>query len=111
MRRSGSEQSERLNTVIRKIPTLLGQKDIVVPSVILIWDGSLSPGYGKIGSKARDAISLMAQSEGLFLDPVYTAKTFAGLLDAEPAGYLLTLSETKSLLARFPIFWTNTACR
>lgn len=30
---------------------------------------------------ANDAIRLLAREEGLFLDPVYTGKAFAGMLD------------------------------
>ena len=81
VRRNSDEQSERLKVVTRKISTLLGQTEIVAPADILTWDGALAPGYGLLGSKSREAINLMAQSEGLFLDPVYTGKSFAGLID------------------------------
>jgi 1-aminocyclopropane-1-carboxylate deaminase/D-cysteine desulfhydrase-like pyridoxal-dependent ACC family enzyme len=41
---------------------------------------ALAPGYGRIGPLAREAIELMAQLEGLFVDPVYTAKSLAVLI-------------------------------
>jgi len=44
------------------------------------WDGALAPGYGQVGRQTAEAMTLMARYEGLFLDPVYTAKTFAGVL-------------------------------
>lgn len=81
VRRNSIEQSARLKIVTQKISTLLGQSETVAASSILTWDGALAPGYGLPGSKTREAISLMAQSEGLFLDPVYTGKSFAGLID------------------------------
>ena len=34
---------------------------------------------GLVGT-AREALTLMARAEGILLDPVYSAKTFAGLL-------------------------------
>ena len=46
---------------------------------IRVWDGALAPGYSKIGPKNLDAIKLMASQEGIFLDPVYTAKSFSAI--------------------------------
>ena len=38
------------------------------------------PGYAIPSPEGNEAISLMAREEGLFLDPVYTGKAFAGLM-------------------------------
>lgn len=38
------------------------------------------PGYAIPSPEGNAAISMMAQNEGLFLDPVYTGKAFAGLV-------------------------------
>ena len=38
------------------------------------------PGYAIASEAGNAAISLMAETEGLFLDPVYTGKAFAGLI-------------------------------
>ena len=38
------------------------------------------PGYAKPSEAGMEAIALMAAREGLFLDPVYTGKAFAGLI-------------------------------
>jgi 1-aminocyclopropane-1-carboxylate deaminase/D-cysteine desulfhydrase-like pyridoxal-dependent ACC family enzyme len=37
-------------------------------------------GYGILTPEAIEAIKLLARTEGLFLDPVYTAKGMAGLI-------------------------------
>ena len=39
------------------------------------------PGYERPNAMASEAIRLLARTEGLFLDPVYTGRVFAGLLD------------------------------
>ncbi|MFW6070685.1 MAG: 1-aminocyclopropane-1-carboxylate deaminase/D-cysteine desulfhydrase, partial [bacterium] len=39
------------------------------------------PGYAKLTPQTARAIRLLARSEGIILDPVYTGKAFAGLLD------------------------------
>lgn len=39
------------------------------------------PGYAKLTPQTGHAMRLLARSEGIILDPVYTGKAFAGLLD------------------------------
>ena len=41
----------------------------------------LGNGYGIVGAQERDAIRLMAHTEGILLDPVYSGRAFGGLLD------------------------------
>lgn len=40
-----------------------------------------SAGYGIVTPQEVNAISLLAHTEGILLDPVYTARAFAGLID------------------------------
>jgi 1-aminocyclopropane-1-carboxylate deaminase/D-cysteine desulfhydrase-like pyridoxal-dependent ACC family enzyme len=42
--------------------------------------GYFAPGYERPNEGATEAIRLLARSEGLLIDPVYTGKAFAGLL-------------------------------
>lgn len=44
-------------------------------------DAYVGPGYGKMTEETRGAMSLLAQSEGVFTDPVYTGKALGGLID------------------------------
>lgn len=44
------------------------------------------PGYAVASEEGNAAVRLMAGQEGLFLDPVYTGKAFAGLLDMAEEG-------------------------
>jgi len=53
----------------------------VQPADVLIDDDYLGGGYGVISDAEIEAIRLFAQTEGLMLDPVYTGKAAAGLLD------------------------------
>jgi D-cysteine desulfhydrase family pyridoxal phosphate-dependent enzyme len=80
VRRAQGLQHERIRTVSRKIEALLDCQPIVGNDAIRTWDVALAPGYGRIGPPAREAIALMAQREGLFVDPVYTAKSLATLI-------------------------------
>ena len=53
------------------------------------------PGYAIPSPEGNEAIALMAQKEGLFLDPVYTGKAFAGLLKMAEEG---AFRETENVL-------------
>ena len=44
------------------------------------------PGYAIASEAGNAAVALMAQREGIFLDPVYTGKAFAGLLELAEEG-------------------------
>ncbi len=46
-----------------------------------VRDEYLGGGYGVMGRAEREAIELAAQSEGLLVDPVYTGRALAGLID------------------------------
>ncbi|CAN5201958.1 D-cysteine desulfhydrase [soil metagenome] len=46
-----------------------------------VLDGYLGPGHGKPSPEGRAAAELAARTEGLVLDPVFTAKAMAALVD------------------------------
>ncbi len=80
VRRDSDQQTARMKTLMDKIGALLPDIQPVPEQDVLTWDGALAPGYGQVGPQAAQAISLMARFEGLFVDPVYTGKSFAGVL-------------------------------
>jgi len=53
----------------------------VTPAEIEIEDRYVGEGYGIPTEECIDAIRLVAQTEGIFLDPVYTGKAMAGIID------------------------------
>jgi len=44
-------------------------------------DGYVGAGYGIVSPEGRRAMKLVAETEGLFLDPVYSSKAMAALID------------------------------
>lgn len=46
------------------------------------------PGYAIASREGNEAVALMAEKEGIFLDPVYTGKAFAGLIQMAREGKL-----------------------
>ncbi|AHF77751.1 D-cysteine desulfhydrase [Sodalis praecaptivus] len=53
---------------------------------ISLWDEYYAPGYGVANDEGREAIALLARLEGIVLDPVYTGKAMAGLIDGLDRG-------------------------
>ncbi|MBW1696849.1 MAG: D-cysteine desulfhydrase family protein [Deltaproteobacteria bacterium] len=51
------------------------------PEEIHNEDNYVGDRYGVVTPECREALILVARSEGIFLDPVYTAKAMAGLID------------------------------
>ncbi len=58
----------------------------VSPDEIEVHDDYLGQGYGIPTAEALAAIRTVAQTEGIFLDPVYTSKGMAGLIDLAGTG-------------------------
>jgi D-cysteine desulfhydrase family pyridoxal phosphate-dependent enzyme len=48
---------------------------------VIAFDDYLGGGYAVLGDPEREAIRLAAKHEGLLLDPVYTGRAMAGLVD------------------------------
>ena len=65
---------------------LLGVGDRLDIDDVRIVDEQLGEGYGRVTDAMIDAVRLMASSEGLLLDPVYSGKAFAGLISDVRAG-------------------------
>ena len=59
----------------------LGMDITITPDEVMVNDDYIGEGYGLVTEGCRQAIKLVAQTEGIFLDPVYTGKAMAGLID------------------------------
>lgn len=54
---------------------------------VIIFDEYIGEGYSIPTPAMVEAVKLMARIEGILLDPVYTGKTMAGLIDLMKKGY------------------------
>jgi len=54
---------------------------------ITIYDEYAGPGYGVITDEKAEAVKLAAETEGLFLDPVYTGTSMAALIGLIREGF------------------------
>jgi len=51
------------------------------PDDLIVLDGYVGEGYGIPSPECLETIRLVARTEGILLDPVYTGKAMAGLID------------------------------
>ena len=79
--RPKSEGQQRIAMLVHDAAEFLDIDIPLAPQDIVIDDGYIGAGYAIITPEARAAIRLVAQREGIFLDPVYTGKAMAGMLD------------------------------
>jgi D-cysteine desulfhydrase len=66
--------------ISRRLAPRLGLQP-VDPADVVAYDAYLGGGYGVLGDPEREAIGLVARHEGILLDPVYTGRAMAGLVD------------------------------
>lgn len=59
----------------------LGPRIEFTPEDVLADDSYCHAGYGVLTSAEREAVDLFAKYEGLLLDPVYTGRAAAGMID------------------------------
>ena len=59
----------------------IGSDVRLTKSDVKVVYGYMGEGYGTVGKLEREAIGLMARSEGIVLDPVYAGRAFGALVD------------------------------
>ncbi len=81
VRRDAHSQLQRVSTKLKSVIEAIGI-DISIPDADIICDDSmLAPGYGLLNDATVAAIRYLARREGILLDPTYSGKTFAVLLE------------------------------
>ncbi len=78
---------KRVSSLATEASELLGGRIEFGPGDINATDAYCKAGYGVMTVAEREAIQLFARREGLLLDPVYTGRAAAGLLDLIGKGF------------------------
>jgi len=78
---------ERVSSLASDASELLGPRIEVQPEDILANDAYCRAGYGVLTDAEIEAVGLFARTEGLLLDPVYTGRAAAGLIDLARKGF------------------------
>jgi len=78
---SSTHLADKTAEIADGVAKLLNIKVTVESKDVTVVEGYAGKGYGILSSKCLDAISSVAKIEGVLLDPVYTGKAMAGLID------------------------------
>jgi D-cysteine desulfhydrase family pyridoxal phosphate-dependent enzyme len=88
---SVDESEEWLKQHVSELASLasekLGKRIEFTPGEVLVNVNYCSAGYGVLTEQEREAIRLFATCEGLLLDPVYTGRAAAGMIDLIRKGF------------------------
>lgn len=79
--RPGSEQEQLVLTLLQQILQRLGLDPVLANGKVHANGDYYGASYGVVTQDSLNAISTTAQTEGILLDPVYTGKAMAGLID------------------------------
>ncbi|MTH48768.1 D-cysteine desulfhydrase [Intestinirhabdus alba] len=72
---------EQLPKVVQLQQAVARELALNASAEIRLWDDYFAPGYGVPNEAGTEAVRLLARLEGILLDPVYTGKAMAGLID------------------------------
>jgi len=86
--RTRDECIAQIKQLIGETEETLGLNSKVPSNDIFVFDEYIGDGYTMPTSKGIEAIHLVAQTEGIFLDPIYTGKAMAGLTDLVKKGHI-----------------------
>ena len=86
VRRDAASQGARVAQVAGELAAMIERPDAFDAGDVDVSDAVLAPGYGRLNEAVREAMALAARHEGLLLDPVYTARAMAGLIDHVRSG-------------------------
>jgi D-cysteine desulfhydrase family pyridoxal phosphate-dependent enzyme len=88
---SVDESEEWLKNEVSKLASAtsdkVGQRIEFAPADVLVNADYCNAGYGVVTEREREAIELFARYEGLLLDPVYTGRAAAGMIDLIRKGF------------------------
>ena len=75
------DRTERIRIAANDAAAILGLDLAIADDDVRNSDDYVGEDYGSLTPECVDALKLMAQTEGIFLDPSYTSKALSGLID------------------------------
>jgi L-cysteate sulfo-lyase len=86
VRRDQKSQQQRVFAKMLSTAKLMDQEIEIHIDDIQCDDRFFAPGYGVLNAPTSTAIKLLAKREGILLDPTYSGKAFAALVDCLESG-------------------------
>ncbi len=85
--RTKADQEPMVYDLVCKTADHVGINATIPKEAVLCFGDYVGQGYSLPTPEMIEAVKLLARSEGILLDPVYTGKTMAGLVDLVRKGY------------------------
>jgi len=85
--RTREAQEEIVYRLARETADRVGIKIEIPRDAVTCLGDYVGPGYSLPTPEMAEAVTLLARTEGILLDPVYTGKAMAGLIDLVRKGY------------------------
>ena len=85
--RPKAEQEELVYDLVRQTASHVGIASEIPREAILCFGDYVGPGYSLPTDQMAEAVRMLARIEGILMDPVYTGKAMAGLIDLVRRGY------------------------
>ena len=85
--RGKTEQEEKVFKLVEETSTHLGIPNSIKKDAVTNFGEYVGQGYAIPTPEMVEAVKLMARTEGILLDPVYTGKAAAGLIDLIHKGH------------------------
>jgi D-cysteine desulfhydrase len=93
--RPKSEQEEIVYDLVQSTAKHVGVNSDIPRETVVCFDEYVGPGYSLPTPEMAEAVRMLARLEGVLIDPVYTGKAMAGLIDLVRKG---TFKKDENLL-------------
>jgi D-cysteine desulfhydrase len=85
--RTREEQEDMVYRLVRETADYVGVNSEIPRDAVTCLGDYVGPGYSLPTPEMAEAVTLLARTEGILLDPVYTGKAMAGLIDLVRKGH------------------------
>jgi D-cysteine desulfhydrase len=85
--RDPQDQNPMVHDLAQRTAKRVGIRDSIPNDAVVTFGDYWRPKYSVPNKKMVEAVNLVAKTEGILLDPVYTGKAMAGLIDLSRSGY------------------------
>ena len=85
--RPKAEQEEMVYALVKQTAIHLGITSEIPRETVVCFGDYVGPGYSLPTEQMAQAVRMLARLEGILMDPVYTGKAMAGLIDLIRQGY------------------------
>ncbi len=84
--RTKADQEELVDDLVQRTAKHVGINSGIPRQAVVCFDEYVGPGYSLPTPEMAEAVRMLARLEGILIDPVYTGKAMAGLIDLARKG-------------------------